>query len=74
MDGRFLLQRFNPDTLCIRALGPNAVQLSRAYGRLIYTLHPGSSRAMRQLGDYDGLWLSAAEYSGKVPGKAAAVH
>jgi len=73
MDGRFLLQSFNPDTLRIRALDPAAMQLSRADRRLIYTLNPDSGRATRQVSGYDGLWLSAADYSGKVLDKVTAV-
>lgn len=62
VDGRFSLQKFNPDTLRIRALGPATVQLRRKQGSLFFTLDPRPGRATRQVHSYDGLWLPAGEY------------
>ncbi len=66
VDRQFFMQRFNPDSLRIRALDPATVRLRQANGNLIFTLSPQSGRANRQINDYEGLWLSDEEYLRKI--------
>lgn len=57
-----LWQEFNGDSLRIRALMPNAVQLKRAERRLLFTLTPSSGQSIRQVNSYNGLWLPKGDY------------
>lgn len=60
--GRLCLQYFNADSLRIRALQPQMVQLARDGRQLLFTLRPQPGRQSRQVSRYAGLWLTAAEY------------
>lgn len=60
--GRFCLQYFNPDSLRVRALQVQMVQLARDSGRLLFMLSPQPGLQSRQVHRYAGLWLTEAEY------------
>ncbi len=55
--GHFAWERFNPDSLRIRALAPTSVQLRRQAGRLFFTVNPADKKSTHQVHDYAGLWL-----------------
>lgn len=60
--GHLCLQYFNADSLRIRALQPQMVQLVRDGRQLLFTLRPQPGQQSRQVSRYAGLWLTAAEY------------
>jgi hypothetical protein len=55
-------QYFNPDSLRIRVLPPEAVHLARDGSWLLFALDPQPGQQSRQVSRYAGLWLTQGEY------------